>query len=46
MQQEHGCQLVSAGHACAAYQHRVLRNPPCKRIQMKSGRSFAPKVAM
>jgi hypothetical protein len=26
--------LVDAGHACAAYQDKTLRNLPCKRVQM------------
>jgi IS1 family transposase len=26
--------LVEAGHACAAYQDKTLRNLPCKRVQM------------
>lgn len=26
--------LVTAGHACAAYQDNALRNLPCKRVQM------------
>jgi transposase-like protein len=26
--------LVDAGHACAAYQDKALRNLPCKRVQM------------
>ena len=26
--------LVEAGHACAAYQDKALRNLPCKRVQM------------
>jgi hypothetical protein len=26
--------LVDAGHACAAYQNKALRNLPCKRVQM------------
>jgi IS1 family transposase len=32
--------LVEAGHACAAYQDRVLRNLTCKRIQMDEIWSF------
>jgi len=32
--------LVSAGHACAAYQDKALRNLPCKRIQMDEIWSF------
>jgi IS1 family transposase len=32
--------LVSAGHACAAYQDKVLRNLPCKRVQMDEIWSF------
>jgi IS1 family transposase len=32
--------LVEAGHACAAYQDRALRNLPCKRIQMDEIWSF------
>lgn len=32
--------LVSAGHACAAYQDRTLRNLPCKRIQLDEIWSF------
>jgi IS1 family transposase len=32
--------LVEAGHACAAYQDKVLRNLPCKRVQMDEIWSF------
>src|ERR1700719_4164369 len=32
--------LVSAGHACAAYQDKALRNLPCKRVQMDEIWSF------
>src|SRR5262245_52042898 len=32
--------LVAAGHACAAYQDKALRNLPCKRIQMDEIWSF------
>jgi hypothetical protein len=32
--------LVSAGHACAAYQDKALRNLSCKRIQMDEIWSF------
>jgi IS1 family transposase len=32
--------LVEAGHACAAYQDRALRNLPCKRVQMDEIWSF------
>jgi IS1 family transposase len=32
--------LVSAGHACAAYQDKTLRNLPCKRVQMDEIWSF------
>src|ERR1700730_12529471 len=32
--------LVSAGHACAAYQDKVLRKLPCKRVQMDEIWSF------
>jgi hypothetical protein len=32
--------LVDAGVACAAYQDRVLRNLPCKRIQVDEIWSF------
>jgi IS1 family transposase len=32
--------LVSAGHACAAYQDRALRTLPCKRVQMDEIWSF------
>lgn len=32
--------LVSAGHACAAYQEKTLRNLPCKRVQMDEIWSF------
>jgi hypothetical protein len=40
--------LVSAGHACAAYQDKTLRKLPCKRVAsasrwMKSGASFTPR---
>lgn len=28
--------LVEAGHACAAYQDKALRNLPCKRVQLTS----------
>src|SRR5258705_1011522 len=31
---------VEAGHACAAYQDKVLRNLPCKRVQMDEIWSF------
>jgi IS1 family transposase len=33
--------LVDAGHACAAYQDRVLRNLTCKRVQVDEIWSFA-----
>jgi IS1 family transposase len=32
--------LVEAGHACAAYQDKALRNLPCKRVQMDEIWSF------
>lgn len=32
--------LVEAGHACAAYQDRALRNLPCQRVQMDEIWSF------
>src|ERR1700693_4369821 len=32
--------LVEAGHACASYQDKVLRNLPCKRVQMDEIWSF------
>ena len=32
--------LVTAGHACAAYQDKTLRNLPCKRVQMDEIWSF------
>jgi IS1 family transposase len=32
--------LVSAGHACAAYQDKALRKLPCKRVQMDEIWSF------
>src|SRR5215470_8860907 len=32
--------LVDAGQACAAYQDRVLRNLPCKRVQVDEIWSF------
>ena len=32
--------LVDAGHACAAYQDKTLRNLPCKRVQMDEIWSF------
>jgi IS1 family transposase len=32
--------LVEAGHACAAYQDKHLRNLPCKRVQMDEIWSF------
>lgn len=32
--------LVDAGHACAAYQDKALRNLPCKRVQMDEIWSF------
>jgi IS1 family transposase len=32
--------LVAAGHACAAYQDKALRNLPCKRVQMDEIWSF------
>lgn len=32
--------LVTAGHACAAYQDKALRNLPCKRVQMDEIWSF------
>lgn len=32
--------LVDAGHACAAYQDRVLRDLPCKRVQVDEIWSF------
>jgi len=32
--------LVEAGHACAAYQDKVLRKLPCKRVQMDEIWSF------
>jgi IS1 family transposase len=32
--------LVEAGHACAAYQDKTLRNLPCKRVQMDEIWSF------
>jgi IS1 family transposase len=32
--------LVSAGHACAAYQDKTIRNLPCKRVQMDEIWSF------
>ncbi len=32
--------LVAAGHACAAYQDKMLRNLPCKRVQMDEIWSF------
>src|SRR6266851_458513 len=32
--------FVDAGHACAAYQDRVLRNLPCKRVQVDELWSF------
>ncbi len=32
--------LVSAGHACAVYQDKTLRNLPCKRVQMDEIWSF------
>lgn len=32
--------LVDAGRACAAYQDRVLRNLPCKRVQVDEIWSF------
>jgi IS1 family transposase len=32
--------LVSAGHACAAYQDKTLRKLPCKRVQMDEIWSF------
>src|SRR5204862_6073423 len=32
--------LVEAGHACAAYQAKALRNLPCKRVQMDEIWSF------
>ena len=32
--------LVNAGHACAAYQDKVLRKLPCKRVQMDEIWSF------
>src|SRR5258706_16192009 len=41
VQQEHVAKLlVSAGHACAAYQDRALRTLPCKRVQMDEIWSF------
>lgn len=37
--------LVSAGHACAAYQDKMLRKLPCRRVLMvKSGRSFTRRT--
>src|ERR1700754_3689151 len=32
--------LVDAGHACAAYQDKALRNLACKRVQMDEIWSF------
>jgi IS1 family transposase len=32
--------LIEAGHACAAYQDKALRNLPCKRVQMDEIWSF------
>jgi IS1 family transposase len=32
--------LVEAGHACAAYQDKALRNLPCKRVQLDEIWSF------
>src|SRR3954469_23124843 len=32
--------LVEAGHACAAYQDKALRDLPCKRVQMDEIWSF------
>jgi IS1 family transposase len=32
--------LISAGHACAAYQDKTLRKLPCKRVQMDEIWSF------
>src|SRR5712691_2989276 len=32
--------FVDAGHACTAYQDRVLRNLPCKRVQVDELWSF------
>jgi hypothetical protein len=32
--------LVEAGHACAAYQDKALRNLPCTRVQMDEIWSF------
>ncbi len=32
--------FVTAGHACAAYQDKALRNLPCKRVQMDEIWSF------
>src|SRR3974390_2680276 len=32
--------LVEAGHACAAYQNKTLRNLPCRRVQMDEIWSF------
>src|SRR5258705_13885405 len=32
--------LVEAGHACAVYQDKALRNLPCKRVQMDEIWSF------
>ena len=32
--------LVEAGHACASYQDKALRNLPCKRVQMDEIWSF------
>ena len=37
--------LVEAGHACSAYQDNVLRNLPCKRVQMDEIWSFVSDKA-